>query len=399
MSFDRLRQGSYRWLLAAALLVISRPLHGEDSDPSLQTLMGKLDHPSFEVRQAAARELTSMGISQWRSSCHAGFGNEGMRTGGDETISSLRRALSHPSVEVRMAASRILQEIQLQAYDGEIARLLNPHCEANTIQLAHWSAFVQLVGDDMTSRVAFAKVAKRMGCRLVTPGQDREVDDTERWRAFIERFDPFRLDAEDTTGWTVLLMLDLQGREALHHLTPRIALSLSHCPMGPSITRSTEGIVLSRLIDCWIRDSGRLCGARERLLIAMRYGRREAAGEICRQVLEDESAPPAATVTGLLVGSVLQCDGLADRAKARLEDDRVAHVWQMIPSQKTRIRTEVRDVALAVLLHHHGVDPRSVGFEQLQADPLLLYRDHSLGFADQAARSDCRRRAELVLTD
>ena len=90
---------------------------------------------------------------------------------------------------------------------------------------------------------------------------------------------------------------------------------------------------------------------------------------------------------------------MADRAKARLEDDRVAHGWQMIPSQKTRIRTEVRDVALAVLLHHHGVDPRSVGFEQLQADPLLLYRDHSLGFADQAARSDCRRRAELVLTD
>lgn len=399
MTFDRLRQGSYRWLLAAAPLVISQPLHGDDVDPSVAALVEKLDHPSFEVRRAAARELTSMGISQIRSSDRAGFGNEGMPDGREETTSALRRAMSHQSVEVRMEASRILQEILFQAYDGELARLLNPHCEANTIRLTHWAAFAQLVGDDMASRAAFAKVSRRMGCRFITPGHDPEVDDTERWRALVERFDPFRLDAEDTTGWTVLLMLDLQGHEALHHLTPRIALSLSHCPMGPSITRSTDGIVLSRLIDRWIRESSRLCGARERLLIAMRYGRRDAAEEISRRVLEDDSATPAATVTGLLVASVLQCEGLVDRAKARLEDDRVAHVWQLIPSQKTRIRTEVRDVALAVLLHQRGVDPRSVGFEQLQADPILLFRDHSLGFADQAARSECRRRAELALAD
>ena len=43
-------------------------------------------------------------------------------------------------------------------------------------------------------------------------------------------------------------------------------------------------------------------------------------------------------------------------------------------------------MARVILLHHKGVDPRLAGHHMLQADRLLVFRDHSLGFPDQKSR-------------
>jgi hypothetical protein len=213
----------------------------------------------------------------------------------------------------------------------------------------------------------------------------------------VERLDPYRLDPDDTTAWMLLLTLDLEKHESLSHLTPRIAVALSHCPMGPTASVGVDQGVLGRMIDRWLGDARSLCGNRDRLLIAMRYGRQQSARVLCRLVLDDDSAPAATVTSALLAASVLRCEGLEMQASKRLEDSRVAQVWQLVPQGKSKIRTEVRDVALALLLHHQGIDPRNAGFEELRADPLLIFCEHSLGFPDEATRLDTRRRANLLL--
>jgi hypothetical protein len=139
------------------------------------------------------------------------------------------------------------------------------------------------------------------------------------------------------------------------------------------------------------------CGDRERLLILMRYRCDETASQLCRDVLSDLNAAASTQVTALLCGLALGRSDIESQALLRLEDDRTAHVWQLIASRRKRIRTQVGDVALVVLLHQHGIDPRTVGFDELQADPRLVFRDHSLGFPDDRSRRDCRRRAMELL--
>ncbi len=131
----------------------------------------------------------------------------------------------------------------------------------------------------------------------------------------------------------------------------------------------------------------------------MRYQCDSLARQLANQTLADDSATAAAQATAMLCASVLGDDDLSAYLRPRLDDARIAHEWQLIPSRKTKIRTQIRDVAMALLLHQQGIDPRQVGFVELQADELMLYRDHSLGFADDkqraAAHAEGRQRLGL----
>ena len=209
-------------------------------------------------------------------------------------------------------------------------------------------------------------------------------------RSIPDRLDPYRLPPEDAAAWSMLLFIDWEySTRRTSNLSSRIGTALSNPPMGPNIASNRNAEVLCRLIDHWVLLPDRGCASRERLLVAMRYQCRVSASLLCDQILADPSASPSTQVTALLCGMALDRTDIELQARLRLGDDRTAHVWQLIASRKTKIRTQVGDVALAVLLHHHGIDPRKSGFDELQADPMTVFRDHSLGFPDES----CRRAA------
>jgi len=55
--------------------------------------------------------------------------------------------------------------------------------------------------------------------------------------------------------------------------------------------------------------------------------------------------------------------------------------------QKTTYRCEVRDVALAAIIHLHGRDPKVFGFEKIQKHPQSLFAQNTMGFSDSASRA------------
>jgi hypothetical protein len=50
------------------------------------------------------------------------------------------------------------------------------------------------------------------------------------------------------------------------------------------------------------------------------------------------------------------------------------------------IKSEVRDVTLAVLVHLSGQDLKDYGFERIQRDPRTLFNISSIGFSSSATR-------------
>ncbi len=364
------------------------------SAETIASLVDSLGDDSFHARQVAARSLVVLAN-------HAAP-NSNARDG---VVAGLYGGLQHPMFEVRTASMRLLQSIGQVEFDRQIDRLLNPHVDPDSIDMAGWRRFSKLAGHDSAARSLFARMATRY------PGLIRDLEDVlcgqvsiENWRSrhqrSLERLDACRLDGDDAAAWAILLSSDTVGSHFDSGNVPmRIAMALGKSAMGPRVKDRNDATVIRRLIDHWIDVHQAKVTVRASLLIAMRYGCRRRANELCDRVFADSDALASSQSTAMLCASVLGRPDLESLLSARLQDDRTAHVWQLIASRPKRIRTQVGDVALALLLHHCGIDPREAGFDELRADQFVVYRDHSLGFVDDPARDSARRRAAELMRE
>lgn len=335
----------------------------------VQDWVDALSDESFHRRQAAAYKLRERASQDGAA--------------GEAAIAALRLGREHSSMETRIASERILQSLALSVFDEQIEQLLNPHVLPDGIAMAGWKPFSEMAGSDFAARSLFSRIAvrhDRILRAMESPSTDASLCETLP--------DPYTLRSDDAVAWALALLYDSHSRP----LQPtdafsKITVSLSNSSMGPNLRDANDAAVLRRMIGHWIGNHPRRESTRQRILIAMRYSCEQRAGQLCDQVLADSDALPTSQVTAMLAAAVLKRPSLRPQLIARLSDDRTAHVWQLIASRQTKIRTQVRDVALALLLRLHQIDPREAGFDELQADPLLIYRDHSLGFADDASRA------------
>lgn len=371
--------------------------------------VASLANDSYRVRQNAKQSLWS--LSQDSRSLST-------------VVVALDEATRSLDLEQRETAVRLLQDIRLAEVEKQLARLVDPATNANEIELPFWNRYRQTAGDDQPARFLFAKIARQYFPVMEWLERSEQVNASRsqgRWavrdltlqntaqaKANTSKlarlahlghlFDPYSIAADDAALWALLLCTDQPERKlGLAGLSTRVTLALTRTGGGPVIVDQSESRVIKRIIGQWVaRDHGTGLD-RERLLIALKHDCVPQAAELCHHVLQDRFAAPSAHAMALLSASVLERPELEQILLAWTGDERTAHVWQLIASRKTTIRTQVSDVAVALLLHHRGIDPREVGFEELQADPLTVFREHSLGFADPASRKSAYQKAQALV--
>ncbi len=357
----------------------------DDAMGDLPRLVETLGHDSFQSRRIAANTLLRL-VKPGQSDS----------TTGKAVIRAMKDGLLHRDLEVRAASMRLLQSIEQADFDFQLQQLLNPRTDADSIDLAGWKRFSAMAGDDAAARALFAQVATRFSSTL----REMESDQASALNqsAILSQTDPYRIDSADAAAWAMVLCWDDPRLGLNVNLSPRLAKSLCHSGLGPKLRRRNDAIVIRRMIAHWLGNHA-AASVRDRLLIAMRYECARRAEELCDQTLADPGGRPSGQVMAMLCASALQHADIQQSLIDRLGDDRTSHVWQLIASRQTKIRTQVSDVALALLLHRHQIDPRSVGFDELQADPKLVFREHSLGFANSELRQAAYRRAAKVLAN
>lgn len=350
--------------------------HGRTSGRSPAELVQLLGHDSFQTRLRAQRVLHKQGPTK-------------------EVTGALLSGLKSHSLEIRESSRRLLKQFDLQKFDRELGRLNSPHVDSADVKLAGWNEFSQLAGNDLWARRLYAKIIKKHYSLIRKLIRQAPAAAQDR---FLADVDPYRLPTADSVSWAMLLFCDsLETDLRRPDLSSRILNSLSHSGLGPSRTTGGDRLVIERLVGRWLENHLQVGIVRDRLLVAMRYRRHQLASQLCTTTLADYSATASAQSTAMLCATVLGHEDLRDKLIQRLDDHRTAHVWQLIASRQTKIRTQVRDVALALLLYQQGMDPRKFGYMELQADPLMLYRDHSLGFADDTSREAAHQLAREQL--
>lgn len=362
-------------MLGCSQIATGQSIAARDDDSGVHRLAGKLANESFREREIAQRKLRRLASQDL--------------TVRQQVMTALQQAAIEPDLECRIAAQRLLEDIEQDAFDHQVASLANLGLSPRQIDLPGWDAFMRLAGDDHHARTVFATLVRRFQKLLTHPDHQRRV---------VTSLDLYQIAPDDKTTWILVLGSATQDDSPLSKaFTTKLASLLAHSTIAPTVASDSSSVVLKRLIGRWIERNETTVAARQRLRIAMRYKCFETARMVCNAVFENADAPASSHVAALLCGSAVDLDSIDTRLQHALTDERVSHVWQMVVSRETKIRTQVRDVALALLLHREGIDPRSVGFSDLQADPIVVYREHSLGFALDADRAEAFRNATALL--
>ncbi|MEE2937118.1 MAG: hypothetical protein VYA84_14125 [Planctomycetota bacterium] len=373
----------------------SPPLDGPKNTHDLpdrpQRLVSNLDSPIFSQRRAAFQSLLRQGTSA----------NHAISQQIKNAV--VRHGLRHPSVEVRLAATDLLKRFRFHHMESQLNQLRDPRISSDSIDIDQWGSFSLRGGADMLSRNFFAKLYLQFPSLLRTP-------------ISVFHRDPAKLQRNDSTGWAMLIWMDLDANtrqwNSKNHASARyqigvpnqpngqkrLGLLLSQSARGPILDLKNHSVVLSRMIGAWINNTPTATSPNhQKLRIALRYNHIDLACGLIDQIFSDPHACPRSRIAALLAAHSINHQDTVRYAMTSLKDERNASGWTLVRPPNHRIRTQVRDVGLAVLLQTRGMDPRSAGFDYLEADPILVFKSQSLGFPDQASRQAAQGKGKNLL--
>ena len=294
-----------------------------------------------------------------------------------------------------------------QRLDEGLRRLESTELSHGQHVFPRWNTYASLAGNDWDSRHFFRRMVSKspelfLGDQRPIPRDDGNRD---RHTGLSPRRFPLRTDE---LGWAMILMMDRESESASTALSWRLSSALGRPGYGPLDDVDTD-VTLRKMIGQWLlfrRDIGL---PSDQLYAALRYRCDDSAIELCHEYLNDPALPAACHAAALLTLASVETrfPNWADSMQSGRDSiDRIAHSLRTdqrtcfyraasVPSD--HVHTKVQDVAWAVTLFRHGIDPRTIGFEHLQADPFLIFRPESLGFHSQADRENALQQSQRRL--
>lgn len=328
---------------ACAAVAVDVPAQSPDSEPTrrrIESLVRQLGSDSFETRQLAAKTLLEYGM-QTKEALAAGA------TSGDP--------------EIALRCRRLWREVRFEA---------------------GWKQVRELIGDSPPSRELFDQMC------LADPDLWYALAETPRpaETIFEERRLRLRelLKDQGTRGWegalANLLYFGVRVKRQLpQQELPRIDDLLN---TGRTQQALADYEPLRRLWVEWTKATNTDGPRFDRLLVALRERRPEAL-EIAREMLGDERTPVKQRQYALL--ALVRSDRPDDDRwiDAALQD---ASSLDVAFIKGRVVKSELRDVALAVRIVRRGRNPVDFGFVDARADAGMVYSPSSLGFRGSAER-------------
>ncbi len=302
-----------------------------------------------------------------------------LKSAGPAAHEALRDGCAAADLEIRLRCQELLHTLHRDRFSTELQRLENAVEAGQHYRLPMWESYRTMVGEDAASRRMFVALARRYRSSL----QDLATTEAVAWPPL----GPLPADAgRDPLRWALLLLVR-HGQTTNRCLRDhQIRDQLLRDELSGALQSGKHGDVLRRMVAHLLDD---LPASRDRhwMRVALQWQCERQAVRMAWQTLDGETeASPAATALALTT-LAKHAPRQAPPALSRfLDDHRTCQIWHLVAATRRRLRTEVRDVALAMLLHLEHQDLRQIGFVDVQADPLTIYRQHTLGFPDEEAR-------------
>lgn len=367
---------SIRWFPLAPGLFLSLLLAcGVQAEPAptpaLDTLMSQLGDASFTVRDRAAR---------------------GLRERAWEAREQVLAGLLVSDPEIRWQCRRLWSEVE-ERYLQEFVAAWDA---SRACGLAEWPRYRKLLGESKEARELFAAMHRAEPELLVAlsrqsgEGAGKDGDAGSNWLEVVIGRRSTRLEkgaraGEDpavATGAAAALLY--AGLNAGRTISPEgntaLAIVLESTNLKSAMEKSEP---LRRLVAAWVERNPLVNG----LSPAIRFQSPKALENVGR-ILQDPAAPASGKQDALLFLAKGGQAGDRSLMLPLLDDPTVIDTYFF---NGRDIELQVRDVALAAVIHLAGQDPQAFGFADRKLDPARLYAPLSLGFEDETKRTAALR--------
>ena len=332
-------------------------------DP-IRVLVEQLGDDSFERREQASQALSKLGVTA-RPALMAGS-----RSADPEVRSRSRRILE------------VLRRVELQ---GKLAAFIADNEGSLEHDLPGWKRYRELLGHDQPARELFVAMQRAEGDLLHAAESNPQTA--------AEQFASRGNELQQSMFGPMQRQIPLGSIAALLFIGSDPAIPLSDqgaLPVGNFVNQQAFNQAISagpqvklaeKLLGAWIRQRTESMAAYSNLHLAMRYNLKEGLPPALRLVQKGKD-PNQLQFAVLAVGKLGTRTDAASVLPA-LENRAVCSSYQV---NNVTISTEVRDVALAVLLHMTGQTHKDYGFERIQTNPQILFNVHTLGFEKEEQR-------------
>lgn len=364
-----------RFALILLVLAVTSPRGARAGDASAaRRLVAELGNPSFAIREAATRKLTELGPAAKQALA------EGIRS---------------EHAEIRNRAERILDLVLEAEYEARIVAFAKDEDGTLGAKLPGWERFSSIAGEDPAARGLFVGMQREEPrlFRLLEEKSDRlgpRAD--ERCRELFRAVDSRRYGGRAKLSYeSIAVMLFLTGDEELETTDDTLAnvqqFALRQELYYPA-SQGTRKEALARLLSHWLEVTTERAEPYGHIRVAIQYGL-PAGLPPALKLLETPGAEP-----NELVQAMLALGRFGDKShQSKLEpllDDATIVYHASVENQVVPI--QVRDFALAMLVHLSGQDLADFGFKRARASATTVYEQTSLTFENDEARDEALRK-------
>lgn len=344
------------------------PANPADAAGQAEILVQKLHSPSYRIREHATSELKKLGLP---------------------AKESLLAGLKDPDAEVRIRCQRVLAIVMEQDFQNRLQAFAADREGTGDHQLPGWERFRKQVGTDVNARSLFVEMQRAESAVMeatessaerageVLAARCQQIQEMLYGANFGERKQP---------GLGTLTAMYFLSADPQVPITDQTVNNLGNFTYQQSFQTAINGgpraELLRKLLGAWVGRTVNSAGQFHGLMLSLRYDLREGlepAVTVCKQA----GAQPAVMQHAILVVGKFGGKEHLPVLESLLDEHGECMTFQINNQQ---YKLEVRDLALAALLHMTGQELKEYGFQRAEKNPMFLYNPASLGFRDSDNR-------------
>ena len=381
-SWLSVRSLKYFCLLGLLVIPMSVALTAEDpprteaTNPAgnkakVDRLIQQLGDPSFTVREKATKSLGDLGI----------LAQQG-----------LKRALLNPDLEIRMRAHRILLKSLQSEFAAKIAAFIADVDGKQEHDLPGWKQFRKTIGSNRQTRILFADMLRRESEMLESFETGKSLEPT-----VMKRLSELRPGSrigqpggpQQTHPATLAALLFVTSESTLatnSNLFSQFYSLLNYSTTKQMIQGSRHKEIIMKMISQLVLKETSKTTHYYPIMLTLNYDMKSTGLTLGRRLLKTQ--PTSFSTTQYAAIAIARFGDQDDipLLLPHLKNVTVCHTWSNPQIQPGVIKTQVRDVILALLIHMTKQDHKEYGFELLRATPTTLFHTYTCGFTKEEKR-------------
>jgi len=329
-------------------------------------LVDQLGDEQFSVREQATEKLLRLGLP---------------------SLKAIEQGSRHVDREIRYRCERILILVRQLEFEKRLDAFLNDSGSGSEFEFPGWEIYRTSYGDSREHRLLFVEMHKAepelMASLAKGKGKAKVIEViTARGTEIQQTLQAF---GQEVPLGTVVAMLfvALAGEADTNQQAANLVYNFCYQQsFRNAVTGGKNKDVLRKMLGIWITKGDEWVGY-QGMMMALQYDMPEGLVP-AERMLKNDNTQPHMRQYAIVSVAKLGNEGHQVLLEKMLQDQRVCGTWQV---NNVNINTQVRDVALAALVHMTKQEHKQYGFDRIQMTQPYIFNPHTAGFEKDDKRT------------